>query len=168
MGKVTKIEKALRNMLGLPEEMPSEALQTALTVDDRLFRVHPATVSPHAVFKKAGVRINARTLTELGDAWLEMGLYSRAIDAYDQAIKREADHFHAYFNRGMAHAALEDYDAAADDFGSAAGIDPESVSACANAAAALAKTNRFQQSGHTSVEIEGIDTLTESSTSGRG
>ena len=29
------------------------------------------------------------------------------------------------------------------------------------------KTNRFQQSGHTSVEIEGIDTLTEYSTSGR-
>ena len=145
MGKVTRIEKALKNMLGLPEETSCEAVQTALSAGDHLFRVHPATVSPHAVFKKAGVRINARSLTELGDAWLEMGLYARAVDAYDQAIKRDANHYHAHFNCGMARAALGEYDAAADDFGRAAGIDPESPSACANAAAALAKANRFQE-----------------------
>ena len=41
-----------------------------------------------------------------GDSYAEEGLYERAIQEYDEAIRLERDHARAYYHRGLAYEAL--------------------------------------------------------------
>lgn len=150
MAKITRVEKVLRELLGLVAPEDRDEPETAVTSQrdagaPRPGRIDPATVSPQQVLKRAGLRMDLSALTELGDAWLHVGYYNRSIEAYSHALELEPEHFAARFNRGLAHARVQRYEEALEDFGRAAGVEPENPAPFANAAAALAKLNRHRE-----------------------
>ena len=144
MGKVTAIEKQLRAFLGAFEKGEKTGVtrkaraETARTAD-------PKSVEARALLKVLGFKADAKSLIELGDAWLEVRMNEKAVEAYGQALALERNHFAAMFNRGLAYARLGKMEEALEDFGGAAGIDPEHVESFSNAAAVLAKLGRTEE-----------------------
>jgi len=143
--RVAGIEKALRGILGLHARPPRPRGKTSLAARGESLRLNPGAISAHQVLAQADLPVDVDTLTELGDAWLQMGLCRKAVEAYSEALDLDPSHFKACFNRGMANARTGGYQDAAEDFGRAAGIDPEDAAPFANASAALAKLGRHDE-----------------------
>ncbi|MBN9272732.1 MAG: tetratricopeptide repeat protein, partial [Mesorhizobium sp.] len=59
-----------------------------------------------------------------GDAFLDMGMYDKAIDAYDHAIALDPAYRFAYFGRGNAAIAKHDYRQAIADYDQAILLEP--------------------------------------------
>ncbi|MFH0963415.1 MAG: tetratricopeptide repeat protein [Planctomycetota bacterium] len=159
MGEVTAIERLLREFLGLPQRRGKTAVTHSVrsrgpaAAGSRLrrdrgithFRVDPTTIHARLLLEKLGINLNAGAFSELGDAWLEIAMYDKAVEAYEQAIARDPGRFSAYFNRGLANVRLGKMEEALEDFGRAAGIDPEHAASFSNAAAVLAKLGRHEE-----------------------
>lgn len=70
---------------------------------------------------------NADAYCDRGDAYDEMGEYSRVIADYSKAIKLDPNHASAYFGRGRAYGEIGEYDKAILDFNKVTELNPRDV-----------------------------------------
>ena len=79
-----------------------------------------------------------------GDVFFDLGNYTRAIERYSCAIRRDPTYVAAYVNRGYAYAVQGNYDLALADYDYALTIDAANVSAYNNRGVLYIQQGRFQ------------------------
>lgn len=100
---------------------------------------------------------------ELGDLYLEEGQLAKARASYDRAIARRTDSQDAYYRRGLAAMAMNDYAAAVQDLEHVVRTDPryDYHRAAGLLAHALAQGGRKDDAAKTFADVTATSTLSE-------
>lgn len=100
---------------------------------------------------------------ELGDLYLEDGQFAKARANFDQAIARRTDSLDAYYRRGLAALAMNDFPAAVQDLEQVVRTDPryDYHRAAGLLAHALAQVGRQADAAERFADVTATSTLSE-------
>jgi tetratricopeptide (TPR) repeat protein len=79
-----------------------------------------------------------------GNAYADLGQYTRALEDYNEAIRLKPDYTYAYINRGDAYYSLGQYQLAIEDCNKSIRLKPDNAIAYSNRGKAYAKSGQYQ------------------------